>query len=65
MITLSRLNGQPFVLNADLIHTVEEKPDTTIKLTTGERIVVRESMREVVDRAVDYHRLLRALRPPA
>lgn len=65
MINLSKLNGKPFVLNADLIHSVEQNPDTTIKLTTGERIVVRESMQDVIARAVEYHRYLRALRPPA
>ncbi|MCA9305475.1 MAG: flagellar FlbD family protein [Phycisphaerales bacterium] len=59
MIVLTRLNGQPFVLNADLIRTIEQTPDTTISLTTGERMVVSESLREVVDRAIDYARVIR------
>lgn len=54
MIKLSRLDGEPFVLNADLIRYVECRPDTFITLTTGERLVVAESMDEVVDRAVRY-----------
>ncbi|WP_153557713.1 flagellar FlbD family protein [Roseimaritima sediminicola] len=54
MIKLSRLDGEPFVLNADLIRYVECRPDTFITLTTGERLVVGESMDEVVDRAVRY-----------
>lgn len=54
MIKLSRLDGEPFVLNADLIRYVECRPDTFITLTTGERLVVSESMDEVVDRAVRY-----------
>ncbi|TWU43320.1 Flagellar protein (FlbD) [Novipirellula aureliae] len=54
MIKLSRLDGEPFVLNADLIRYVERRPDTFITLTSGERIVVRESLDEVVDRAVRY-----------
>jgi len=54
MITLTRLGGERFVLNADLIRYVEERPDTFITLTSGERIVVGESMEEVVDRAVVY-----------
>ncbi len=57
MIKLSRLDGEPFVLNADLIRYVESRPDTFITLTTGERLVVSESMDEVVDRAVRYQQL--------
>ena len=65
MITLTRLNGRPFVLNAEHIRTVEEKPDTVITLTTGEHILVREDMRDVIDRAVEYGRTLRRLVPPS
>ncbi len=65
MITLHRLNGKPFILNAELIRTVEENPDTTITLTTGEHVVVQEHMREVVERAIEYRRLLRRMLPPA
>ncbi|MGB9689990.1 flagellar FlbD family protein [Thermogutta sp.] len=54
MIRLTRLSGEPFILNADLICYVEERPDTYITLTTGERVVVRESMDEVLRRAVAY-----------
>lgn len=60
MIILTRLNGQQFVLNSDLIRTIEQTPDTMISLTTGERLVVAESVREVVDRALEYARLVRA-----
>lgn len=54
MIKLTRLDGEQFVLNADLIRYVERRPDTFITLTSGERLVVAESMDEVVDRAVRY-----------
>ena len=63
MISLTRLGGQRFVLNAELIRSVEENPDTTITLVGGERVLVRESMREVVERSVDYGRSLRTLLP--
>jgi len=53
MITLTRLSGDRFVLNAQLIRTVDRTPDTTIRLTTGETIMVREHMDDVVDRAVE------------
>lgn len=54
MIRLTRLSGEPFVLNADLIRYVESRPDTFITLTSGDRIVVVESMDEVLERAVKY-----------
>lgn len=54
MIRLTRFSGEPFILNADLICYVEERPDTYVTLTTGERVVVRESMDEVLRRAVAY-----------
>ncbi|TWU31535.1 flagellar FlbD family protein [Novipirellula artificiosorum] len=54
MIKLTRLDGEPFVLNAELIRYVERRPDTFITLTSGERIVVRETLDEVVDLAVKY-----------
>lgn len=54
MIKLSRLDGQPFILNADLIRFVEERPDTFVTLVSGERIVVSEAMDRVVELAVDY-----------
>lgn len=65
MISLTRLNGHRFVLNAELIRTIEENPDTVITLTTGEHLIVRESVREIVDRSVEYGRTLRSLLPPA
>ncbi len=54
MIKLTRLDGQPFVLNADLIRYVEKRPDTFITLVSGERIVVGETMEAVVELAVEY-----------
>lgn len=64
MIVLTRLNGQRFVVNAELVRTIEERPDTTITLISGERLLVKESMEIVVDRAIEYGRHLRRLLPP-
>ena len=50
MITLSKLNGEEFVLNCDLIEMIMENPDTTILLTNGKHLIVRESKEEVVER---------------
>ena len=64
MITLTRLNGKRFVLNAELIRTVESNPDTTITLTNGDHIIVAETMQQVVEAAVTYGQSLRRLLPP-
>lgn len=61
MIKLTRLGGEAFVLNADLIRTVESRPDTYVTLTNGERMIVRESADEVVRRAILYARAVRSL----
>ncbi|MEW6199595.1 MAG: flagellar FlbD family protein [Planctomycetota bacterium] len=65
MIRLTRLNGRPFVLNADQIKSIEETPDTMIALLNGEQVVVREALDEVVRRAIEYFRSLRAFAAPA
>jgi flagellar protein FlbD len=54
MIRLTRLGGEPFILNADLIQYVETRPDTFVTLVNGERVVVGESADEVLRRAVEY-----------
>jgi flagellar protein FlbD len=65
MITLTRLNGDRFVVNAEAIRYVEERPDTMLTLIGGERVIVAESMREVVERTIDYGRHLRAVMAPS
>lgn len=64
MITLTRLNGKTLVVNAELIRTVEELPDTTLTLINGDHIIVSESMSEVVEKTVNYGRALRRLLEP-
>lgn len=57
MITLNRLNNEEFVLNAHYIESVESTPDTVILLTTGKKIMIRNSLNEVVDKVVKYRQL--------
>jgi len=64
MICVTRLNDKKFILNAEIIRTVEENPDTIITLLTGEHLVVKESMTEVVKRTIEYGRHLRKLTEP-
>jgi flagellar protein FlbD len=65
MIKITRLGGEVFILNADLIQYIEQRPDTFITLTTGQRLVVTESMDEVLRRAVAYQQAKHLIPPPA
>jgi flagellar protein FlbD len=58
MISLTRLSGKEFVLNCDLIKCVEATPDTVISLTTGEKLMVRERVDEVVRATIGYRQLV-------
>ena len=62
MISLTRLNDKRFVVNAELIKMIEDTPDTLITLINGDYFMVRESVQEVVDKAIDYARQVRAFR---
>ena len=65
MIHLTRLNGTPFVLNAEVIREIEATPDTIITLSTGEKIVVGESVDAVMSAVIDYKRtIMRGDRAP-
>ena len=57
MIALQRLNGQTFLLNVDLIETLESTPDTIIKLTTGKTLIALNSVEDVVRKAIKYKQL--------
>jgi flagellar protein FlbD len=54
MIQLTRLNGNPLVVNSDLIKYAESSPDTVLTLVNGEKIVVLESCEDVVSRTIAY-----------
>jgi uncharacterized protein YlzI (FlbEa/FlbD family) len=56
MIQLTRLNGQPLIVNSDLIKLIENAPDTVISLVNGEKIVVREAGEQILQRIVEFRR---------
>ena len=56
MIRLTRLNHQEITINAEIIEHVESTPDTLIKLTNGQTIMVRESVDQVIERVIEYKR---------
>ncbi|NLN45782.1 MAG: flagellar FlbD family protein [Clostridiaceae bacterium] len=54
MIRLTRRYNRPFLLNSDLIETVEETPDTVITMTTGHKFLVEESAETIVERIIAF-----------
>jgi flagellar protein FlbD len=49
VIMLTRLNGEQFALNCDLIERIEESPDTVLTLVDGKHIMVSERLSEIID----------------
>ncbi len=58
MIKVTKLNGSPIHINAELIETIAATPDTVITLTNGTKLIVEESVDKVVDMIIRYHRLI-------
>ena len=58
MIRLTRINRVPLVLNSDLIEHLEVTPDTVIAMTTGQKFMVVESAEEVIQKVIEFRRLI-------
>ncbi|MBQ9199456.1 MAG: flagellar FlbD family protein [Lachnospiraceae bacterium] len=56
MIEVTRLKGTRIIINAELIETVEETPDTVITLTSGKKYIVSETSKEITDLVINYKR---------
>lgn len=56
MIELTRLNGEKMMLNIDLIELIEETPDTIITLTTGRKVLVKESARQIQAEIIKFRK---------
>ncbi len=57
MIALRRLNNEEFVLNSSLIETLEATPDTVVTLTTGKKLIVRNTIEDIVKKVIKYKQL--------
>jgi flagellar protein FlbD len=60
MIRVTRINNHSILLNSDLIEQIETVPDTTIALTTGQRLFVKESADEILARIIEFRRRISA-----
>ncbi|MSS63007.1 flagellar FlbD family protein [Velocimicrobium porci] len=56
MIEVTKMNDSKITVNAELIEIVEETPDTVITLTSGKKIIVKESRKEIRDKVIRYRR---------
>lgn len=61
MITVTKLGGARFAVNADLIERIQETPDTMLLLTDGVRYIVTEPLSEVIDLIAAYRARVLAL----
>lgn len=58
MISITKLNEQEMIINCDLIELIESTPDTTITMTTGRKVIVRESVDKVLESIASYKKRL-------
>lgn len=56
MVKVTKFSGVEVALNSDLIETIEATPDTVIALTNGKKMMVKETVDEIVNRVIDYRR---------
>ncbi|TYR77520.1 flagellar FlbD family protein [Rossellomorea vietnamensis] len=61
MIKLTKLNGKTFSLNCIYIESAEAFPDTTLTLTNGKKIVVKETVEDVENKTVSFYRKINIL----
>lgn len=63
MIKLTRLNNHLVAINPDHIGWADATPDTTLFLIGGDKILVRESLDELIAIIVEYRRQVRMVEP--
>lgn len=54
MIELTKLNGKSFILNAELIETIETTPDSVVTLINDKKFVVKEPKESIVKKVIKY-----------
>jgi flagellar protein FlbD len=54
MITVTKINDRDIVVNCDLIELIESTPDTTLTTTTGRKIIVLDTVDEILQKVVAY-----------
>lgn len=56
MIKVKKINGKDLIINAELIEFIEKTPDTIISMTTGKKIIVKDTSEELIKKVIEYRR---------
>ena len=56
MIKVKKINGRDLIINAELIEFVETTPDTIISMTTGKKIIAKDTPEELIKKVIEYRR---------
>jgi len=64
MIKLTKINNSLIVVNADLVEYVEALPDTIVTLTTGQKIIIKDSVDDVIRKVIEYKRVVNEITEP-
>jgi len=62
MIKVKRINGKDFVINYELIEFIEETPDTVITLTTGKKVIVKDSVDEIIAKILSFKKQIKNIK---
>ncbi len=62
MISVTRINNKPFVLNCELIKYIEETPDTVVTLINNEKVIVIETADEIIEKVIEFGRRKRVFK---
>jgi len=54
MIEVTKLGGDEIIINAELIESIQATPDTVITMTTDKKILVKDSVEEIVEKVIIY-----------
>jgi flagellar protein FlbD len=56
VISITKLNDKELVINSDLIESIEATPDTTITMTTGRKLIAKDSVDDLMQKIIDFRR---------
>jgi len=56
VIILTRLDGKSVAVNEDLLVFAEQTPDTVLTMSSGQRLMVKEPIADVVERIASFRR---------
>jgi len=61
VIEVTRFNSQKVIINAEMIEFVESTPDTAIHMDNGKTHIVKETVKEVIEKVIKYRKEINLL----